>query len=116
MANKCALVLFAIIFASPAVHAQTPLRKLERGIVNVGTAPVEIPKEIRAHWIKGSQMTDHISAWLFAGLVKGIIMTPVRLVSGAWDILTFPIEVPQDYAPLLKPDLVFDDWPKRKVI
>ncbi len=109
-----AITFSTFLFVSNSFAASESIHKLGRGITNVVTAPVEIPKELRAHWIKGSEKTYHISAWLFCGLVKGIVMTPVRMGSGVWDIVTSPLAIPKDYQPLLKPDYVFDDWPKRK--
>lgn len=91
-----------------------PLQKLERGLTNVVTAPVEIPKEIRAHWIKGSEKTYHIIVWIFCGFVKGTAMTTARLGSGVWDVVTFPITVSKDNKPLLQPDYVFEEWPRRE--
>ena len=82
--------------------------------MNVVTAPLEIPKETRAYWIKGSEKTDHILVWLFAGAVKGVVETVKRAGSGVWDVVTFPFEKPADYEPLMKPHYVLDDWPGRE--
>ena len=109
-----ACVGVSIVCVTSAFAATNPVQKLGRGIVNVVTAPVEIPKEIRAHWIKGSEKTYHIIVWIFCGTVKGVVMTGARIGSGSWDIATAPINIPQDYAPLLKPEYVFDYWPKRQ--
>lgn len=108
------LVLFVVMIDRPSFAAHDPVNKLKRGAVNVLTAPVEIPKEIRSYWIQGSEKTFHISAWIFCGLVKGVVNTPVRLVSGVWDVLTFPIATNKDNQPLYKPEYVFEEWPKRK--
>ncbi len=89
--------------------ANGAIKKLQRGIVNVVTAPVEVPKQIRAYWIAGSEKTMHISPWVFCGLVKGLWMTPLRMGSGLWDTITFPFDTS-----FLKPEYVFDEWPKRK--
>ena len=104
---------FLFVLSTTSYGSGTPLIKLERGVVNVVTAPVEIVKEFRTHWIKGSEKTSHISAWLFCGLVKGVVMTAARAGSGIWDIATFPVSVPKDYAPLLKPVYVYEEWPRR---
>lgn len=104
---------FLVICSATSYGSDTPLSKLKRGAVNVATAPVEIVKEFRSHWIQGSEKTFHISAWLFCGVVKGAVMTVVRAGSGAWDIATFPIPVPKDYAPLSNPAYVYEEWPHR---
>ena len=89
------------------------MTKLKRGVTNVVTAPIEVMRETRAHWIEGSQYTDHISFWLFSGLVKGVVEAVKRAGSGAWDIVSFPFERPRGYEPLYKPDYVFQNWPSR---
>ncbi len=94
--------------------ANGAIKKLQRGIVNVVTAPVEVPKQIRAYWIAGSEKTFHISAWVFCGFVKGVWMTPLRMGSGLWDVITCPLDLPGNGGSLVQPEYVFDDWPKRK--
>ncbi len=41
-------------------------------------------------------------------------MTVARVGSGTWDIVSAPMNIPNNFEPLLKPDYVFDDWPQRK--
>ena len=115
MESKIILCMIFILAAVTNSFADSPaVEKLQRGIVNLVTAPVEIPKQVRASWITGSEKTFHISAWLFYGFVKGLWMTPVRMVSGLWDIVTFPFDTPAKGKSLLTPAYVFDDWPKRE--
>ncbi len=83
--------------------------------MNVATSPVEIVKEIRRYWIKGSEKTLHISAWLFSGFVKGIVEMTKRASAGTWDVVTFPAAIPKNYDSLIKPDFVFENWPTRKI-
>ena len=45
---------------------------------------------------------------IFAGLFKGVGYTLGRLGSGAWDIVTFPFKVPENFEPLMKPDFVLE--------
>lgn len=93
----------------------TPGRKLYRGAVNILTAPVEIPKQARAYWIKGATITPHILAWIASGTVWGVVQTVKRAGSGVWDVVTFPFNKPEDHQPLLKPDYVFQQWPRNPV-
>ncbi len=106
--------ILTFFLVSNSFAANDVIHKLERGIINVVTAPVEIPKEIRAHWINGSEKTYHILVWIFCGFVKGTFMTAARVGSGVWDVVSSPVAIPQNYKPLFKPDYVFDDWPQRK--
>lgn len=103
------------MLTTPVLALDNPGQKLERGVVNIVTSPVEIPKEIRRYWIMGSEKTYHIIVWVFAGTIKGFISTLERAGSGVWDVVSFPVKVPANYEPLLRPDYVFEDWPKRKI-
>ena len=108
------LFLVAMMLLAPVsiTHAdQGPVDKLVRGLTNVVTSPFEIPKQIRAYWIEGAQQTDHILVWVASGFVRGIVEDVKRFGSGVWDVVSFPISVPGDYEPLLKPDYVFQEWP-----
>ena len=107
-------LIFSFIVMDRTFAFNAVINKLQRGVVNVVTAPVEVPKQVRAAWIEGSLKTMHISAWLFYGLVKGVWMTPVRIGSGLWDIITCPWDIPSNGKSLLQPEYVFNDWPQRK--
>lgn len=108
------LMLVSCVCVDNVLAASDPVKKIKRGVVNVVTSPLEIPKEVRAHWIKGSEKTYHILVWIACGFVKGTVMTAARIGSGAWDIVSAPVSVPEDNEPLLKPDYVFDQWPQRE--
>lgn len=115
MCRSIVIASILIFLIVPNAFAENNgIQKLQRGITNVITAPLEIPKEIRTHWIAGSEKTPHILAWIFCGVVKGTLMTAARVGSGAWDIVTSPVAIPENYEPLLEPDFVFDDWPQRQ--
>jgi putative exosortase-associated protein (TIGR04073 family) len=96
-----------MVLALPLRAEDTPKTKLTRGVVNITTAPLEIVKQTRLYWKKGAQKTPHIIVWIFSGFVKGVVNTVTREVSGAWDMISFPLAVPADYQPLVKPDTVF---------
>lgn len=109
------LILTSLVLSVPQVSASNKApQKLTRGAINLFSAPVEIPREVRAHWISGSEKTHHIIVWIFCGFVKGIAMTTARSGSGLWDILTFPVPIPAQFDSLIKPASVFDDWPQRQ--
>lgn len=106
-------VLFLmVVCANVSQAADNPGKKLVRGFVNIITAPVEIPKQTRAYWITGAQKTPHISASLFAGAVWGVVQGVKRVGSGVWDIVSFPVNQPQEYASLMQPACVFSEWPR----
>ena len=107
------LSVIGCMLAIGPVHAnQGPAKKLVRGVVNIITAPIEVPKQARAYWIKGAQITPHIIAWIGCGTVWGFVQGVKRIGSGVWDVVSFPFDKPAGFAPLLKPDYVFEEWPK----
>ena len=81
-----------------------PLRKLGRGIANVATCPLEL--------IRTPSIAVANDGWLHGlplGVLEGVWRTALRGVVGAYEIATFPVEVPEDYEPLLKPEFVFSE-------
>lgn len=97
--------------SSSAVASQNSGQKLARGLTNVMSFPLEIPKQTRAYWIQGAYYTDHIIIWAVSGALIGMIEGVKRGGSGIWDIITFPIEKPAGYKSLLTPDYVWEEWP-----
>ena len=77
------------------------LHKLGRGIANILTGWMEIPKEIAEAWRETDPFTGFI-----VGSIKGIGYTVVRIVAGFYEILTFPMPFPEDYAPIIEPEFV----------
>ncbi len=78
--------------------------KLFRGIVNAATGWFEIPKQISLTWQEsgaGPGMT-----W---GLAKGVGWAVARSVVGAYEIITFPMPIPEGYQPILQPEYVLSD-------
>ncbi len=109
------IVLFvtvSLLSISSAYADQGPGNKLYRGVVNIVTAPIEVPKQARAYWIKGAQLTPHIIAWIGCGAVWGVVQGIKRVGSGVWDVVSFPFDKPAEFTPLFKPNYVFDEWPR----
>ncbi len=79
--------------------------KLSRGMVNLVTGWLEIPKQISAVWQEsgaGPGMT--------MGFTKGLGFAVGRTVVGAYEIVTFPAPLPDGYRPIIQPEFVFSDW------
>ena len=95
--------------AEDAYMTSYPMQKLKRGAINVVTAPLELPKEIRDHWNEGGTNPIKKTVYLFGGFVKGVAYTFGRAGSGLWDIFTFNLDVPGNNEPLMKPDYVWAD-------
>lgn len=82
-----------------------PLRKLGRGLLNVITGIVEIPKKVIL-----TSKKEGIKIGLTRGLLDGAKAGLVRTASGIYEALTFPIPAPVDYAPMVEPEFVFEEW------
>ncbi len=107
------LMICFVLMVSVANAETTAVEKIKRGVFNIVTSPVEIPKQVRSYWITGSEKTPHILAWIFCGAVKGGVNMISRIGSGVWDIAASGFDVPKGGELLMKPSNVFDEWPKR---
>jgi len=101
----CIAAIALPVFAQEGSAIEKIGKKLGRGIVNVATGWVELPKNI----YDTSVETNNPLMGITYGTLKGIGMTVVRTGAGAYDVATFLFPVPQDYQPLLKPEFVFEE-------
>lgn len=97
------------ILAEEEVKENTMATKLKRGAINIVSSPLEIPKQIKKYHNEGKEKGKNGFAWLISGTVKGIANTIGRIGSGVWDVVTFNVEKPANYEPLMKPDYVTDE-------
>lgn len=95
-----------ILLMSTACFAQGDViekmgRKLGRGIVNMATGWVEIPKNIYDVSVESNPFTG-----ITYGTLKGAGLTVVRTGAGVYDVATFLFPIPHDYLPVLEPEFV----------
>ena len=90
-------------------HAQEPesyrrliMTKAGDGVINLLTAPLEIPKNI----ITTTNNNDNVMFGLFGGMVKGVVNTIGRSSVGFVDLITAPIPT----KPIVYPIRVWDDF------
>ena len=89
-----AAIAGSVVFGSgPLAWAQDPIHKMGRGLVNVLTGWIELPKQIHL----GSQEDNPITG-LGRGLLKGAGLTILRGGIGIYEALTFPLPYPRDFA------------------
>ena len=108
IAVLCSLLLFSNAMAAEDivdkgdVHGG-PFVKLGRGLTNVIFSGMEIPSNVqRVVDVKGP------CSGFFEGMVSGMFYGFGRILSGVYDVVTFPIPLPSRYGALMKPDYVFD--------
>lgn len=97
----------AVGFASET--REDAFTKFGRGFSNILTSPFEL-------YIQPMLMgKDHEAVQsIGGGLAKGFAMMFVRIAGGVYEIVTFPIPIPKDYAPILDPATPFTDWNSRR--
>ena len=82
--------------------AQDMLRKLGRGVGNVATGVLEIPKSIHENL-----MDEGPAAAVTYGVLDGLYKSLVRMTVGVFEVATFPIPFPAEYAPIVEPEFLF---------
>jgi len=97
-------VVVAMIGMATQCYAQDPAKKLGRGLANVLTGWVELPKNIY-----DTSVEENALSGMTMGLAKGLGMTIVRTGAGVYETVTFPLPVPEDYQPVLEPEFVLSE-------
>lgn len=102
-------LVLAVAVAAPALaqEAEEPylygaLRKLGRGATNIITSPLEL---MRTHEL--TVQKEGYLAGMSVGVVHGALRTVLRAAAGVIEIATFPLEIPEGFAPIMKPEYVF---------
>jgi putative exosortase-associated protein (TIGR04073 family) len=83
------------------------LRKLGRGVSNIFTCPIELPRKIekvgyRDGWVAASTV----------GVLQGAWRMGLRGLAGVYETVTFFVEAPEGFKPIIQPEFVFgkDSW------
>ena len=89
------LITLLIVMGSfaPQAAAQDPIHKLGRGVTNVLTCWIELPKNFHL----GMQETNPVLG-VGGGLIKGVGLAATRLIVGAYETVSFPVPFPAAYA------------------
>lgn len=84
--------------------AQDAKSKLRRGIGNLTTGWMEIPKSV----MDETQKTNLIigATW---GLLSGLVCATGRTAVGACEVATFPAPLKNGYEPIIEPEFAFSD-------
>jgi len=78
--------------------------KFVRGVTNIATSVVEIPKQSYL------SVRDQGAAGLVVGPLKGVGMTIYRAFVGTWEAALFMVPQPGYYDPMVDPDYVWNGW------
>ncbi len=83
--------------------------KLGRGVVNIFTGWLEIPKQTAIEWRRTDPFTGTV-----LGLVKGTWLGVARTFAGVYEVVSFPFPIPRNYEPIMEPEFVLPTiWGER---
>ena len=94
--SRCSIALLVAAMqwvVTPSALAQDPIHKMGRGLVNVLTGWIELPKQIHL----GKQEDNPITG-IGRGLLKGAGLTVLRAGVGIYEAVTFPLPYPKAFA------------------
>ena len=81
--------------------------KFFRGVVNLVTGWMEIPKQMSLTWQEKGPAQG-----MSLGFAKGLGWAVGRTAVGAYEIVTFPFPIPEEYRPIMQPEYVLSDLPQ----
>ena len=99
------VLIVSILCISGISYADSPIRKLGRGLANVATCVLEVPIRIN----EANEESGPIAAITW-GVVNGLYRTCLRAVVGIYEVGTFIIPYPAHYEPIITdPEFFFED-------
>lgn len=108
--SSAAPVLSSVASVVPArapgvpMNGRKAMEKLGRGIINLVTGWVEVPKRMDE-----TNKRSGLGPALTIGILRGLGHGFARETAGAYEIATFPFPAPPDYRPIIQPEYVFTD-------
>ncbi len=95
------------LFAAELEAPVTPARKLQRGFLNIALSGIEFSNQLAE---EKKRRENLIPQWI-TGSVKGVSCAGARILTGAYEMITFPLPLPRRYAPLLNPEFLWEHFP-----
>ena len=102
IAHSLLIALICVGAATPA-YAHDPVEKLGRGLANVATCWIELPKRAAA-----GRYAENPWIGVSSGLVNGASLTLLRFGVGAYETLTFPFGSTSPYESMELPDYAWE--------
>ena len=102
------LVLVALLALAAPAGAQTAARKAGRGLAGMTTAFLEVPGNMVAE-----SRAQGPGVGVPLGFAKGLGMIVVRVLVGAYELLSAPFPAPAGYRPIVKPEFPWDYFEER---
>ena len=99
------LVLTFLCISAPCyADGGGPLRKLGRGLANLATGVLEVPRTI----VTVTEEDGYVAGATY-GIVKGVAWGVMRTAVGAYETITFLVPFPFHYEPILKPEFLLSE-------
>ena len=105
----CATTCFALEGQQPEAVAEKMAFKLVRGVANVTTSIVEIPKQSYL------MVRDRGKIGYLVGPLKGMGMAFYRLFAGVTETVFFAVPQPGYYDSMIYPEYVWQGWQEKRV-
>lgn len=100
-------ILSPRLFAAEIAGPFTPQRKLQRGFLNIALSGIEFADRFADEKKSKQQM---VPSWIRAS-VSGTFFMGIRVLTGAYELLTFPVPLPSQYKPILNPEFTWGHFP-----
>ena len=94
----------ASIEAAEPKETRSAFTKFTRGLINLATGWVEIPKRVHQ-----TSLEDGAAAGFTWGLLRGMGYAFIRTAAGAYELVTFPFPAPPNYEPVIQPEFIFSE-------
>ena len=94
-----ALILIAVMVVISGVpaYAGDAVQKLGRGTANIATCSLELPQTMG----QTAEEKGPLAGFTW-GVFHGVFNVVKRAAVGVYEVATFPLPLPKDYAPILK--------------
>jgi len=98
------ICIIALFLSSSFAYAGTPMEKIKRGAMNIISCPFEL-----GNGMMQANEQDGIGSAYTWGIVNGVLRVGLRAIVGVYELVTFPIPIPKDYAPIMTdPEYFFE--------
>jgi putative exosortase-associated protein (TIGR04073 family) len=87
----------------------TPVRKLQRGFLNVALSPIDLSSEFQ----KEQNRETFPPSWVLA-IGRGSCYMVGRALTGVYEMVTFLVPYPAGYAPVLYPEFTWEKLGRAK--
>jgi len=102
------ILIISLFFSGvPDAQAGTRTEKFSRGLTNMITAPFEL---FRQPGVLQEEHDYNVPMSLVGGLFTSVYAIIARELAGIYEVLSFPIEAPENFRSVIDPPTIFDSY------